>query len=55
MNLSELSVIISNVSMEATFDLTTGTLSSPTKQETSTSEWAAGERSQRLSCCPKLT
>ncbi len=32
MNLSELSVIISNVNMEAMFDLTTGTLSSPTKQ-----------------------
>lgn len=31
-NLSELSVIISNANTEATFDLTTGTLSSPTKQ-----------------------
>jgi hypothetical protein len=31
-NLSELSVIISDVNTEATFDLATGTLSSPTKQ-----------------------
>lgn len=32
MNLKELNVIISNVNMEATFNLTTGTLSPPTKQ-----------------------